>query len=216
MPRDLADLILLYLYAEYQKDADSQTEYEALRKHASSLQRYSGNFDAALETLKSRGWILDHLGKCSLTGRGIAHAEKISKASQDGSWVVGLIILIVIIAVLSSDGSNPIQQTPAVIATASLEPNVPPVQTCQIAVGERVVALISSTIRYTEGYINKTEEDVCGYLASGDTATVIGGPSFKDNLTWWEIRVRSGTTKCEKGWVAEHRWNGQRMLECRK
>lgn len=64
-------------------------------------------------------------------------------------------------------------------------------------------------LRRTPGYMNKNDAvDVVTTLLSGTEMRVVGGPEYIDGLNWWNVEWNG-----YQGWMADHRWNGELLLE---
>lgn len=94
----------------------------------------------------------------------------------------------------------------------SAAPLPPPPPTGKFAIGNQVRTSAGVNLRRTPGHLNKPADDVITGLPAATTATVAGGPTPANGLTWWRLRGGSAGSAFD-GWVAEVAPNGQVLLE---
>lgn len=99
------------------------------------------------------------------------------------------------------DEQTSVVDTPSATATATVDPSATVTATTTpggelgLAVGDTV------TVQNTETGLRLREEpagEQIGLLPDGTTATLIGGPTVANELTWWQVESSVGS-----GWVAE-------------
>ncbi len=75
--------------------------------------------------------------------------------------------------------------------------------------GDSVRTTTVVRLRRSPGYIGKPVTDVIVDLPINTIATVLGGPTNLDSLTWWQVRVN---TSGQEGWAAERSAMGDTLL----
>lgn len=76
----------------------------------------------------------------------------------------------------------------------------------------RNVANTGVFIRYTPGYIGKSESDKLGRIAPGGIVEIIGGPATADDIVWWQIRYQNSDGSVIEGWSAQTAGSGLQIL----
>jgi len=233
----MSDRILLYLYRTYKRDPFQWVTYRKLEQQMQSRHTKSGtgdNFQGALVFLKGKGWIFEEVARYRITAQGTEQVERIlnpppnyDKQARDAQTFNNVLALITIIfTILFSIGVckscengrivSPAHQGPVSAGpTISLQ-DLQTVQSHPISVGDMVVAINNCTLRRTPGYVDKPADDRLGWLVRDDVAEVIGGPRQVDGLIWWEVEVKSGTSRDKQGWIAERNRDGLLLLRCQE
>ncbi len=85
-------------------------------------------------------------------------------------------------------------------------------QSVQIAVGAVVATTDLVNLRRTPGFRNQSSNDVLWQMPRETESTVVGGPQSADGLTWWQVRVNSGSRAGTVGWTAAATSGGQQLL----
>lgn len=87
-----------------------------------------------------------------------------------------------------------------------------PPPTGKFSIGDQVRTTTGVNLRRTPGHLNKPADDVITGLPAATPATVAGGPTAANGLTWWRLRGAVGGNAFD-GWVAEVAPNGQALIE---
>jgi murein DD-endopeptidase MepM/ murein hydrolase activator NlpD len=87
-----------------------------------------------------------------------------------------------------------------------------PVEPLKFVEGQQVFVTMDVNIRRSPGYQNKPGGDVLGQLAPRTMATIQGGPTQKDGLTWWTVSSTLSNGTPVEGWVADALTDGRELL----
>lgn len=68
--------------------------------------------------------------------------------------------------------------------------------------GQQVHVVSTINVRRSPGASNKGPDDIIGQLSAGATATIVAGPTYRDNLVWWQARSEIDAKPVE-GWLAQ-------------
>lgn len=88
----------------------------------------------------------------------------------------------------------------------------PPPPAGKFSTGDTVRTTTGVNLRRSPGHLNKPVNDVLLALPAGTQATVVGGPTAADGLTWWQVRGALAGNAFD-GWAAETAPGGAVLLE---
>jgi len=95
------------------------------------------------------------------------------------------------------------------------DPVTPPLDS-GIKVGGIARTLDLVRLRKTPGFMDKPEDDVVADIPQGTPMAVVGGPTSKDGVKWWQVKGRNAAGIEFQGWMAELAPNGVKLLEAVK
>jgi len=103
---------------------------------------------------------------------------------------------------------------PLVEESNDQDPNVgtAPAEPDRFEVGQQVFVAMTVNIRRTPGWRNKPDGDILGHLTARTPATIQGGPTEKDGLTWWTVTSTLSDGTPAEGWVADALTDGRLLL----
>ena len=78
--------------------------------------------------------------------------------------------------------------------------------------GDTVYATDTLILRKSAGNQGKPASDIIYEIASGSSLTILGGPTARDGLTWWNVRFVSPAGNRFDGWTAEAGNSGNALL----
>lgn len=82
-----------------------------------------------------------------------------------------------------------------------------------LQVGDLFQTLTLVRLRRSPGSRNKPANDVIAEIATGTTGKIIGGPTDKDAMRWWQVQAPGRTGVILTGWMAEALPDGTPLLE---
>jgi len=135
--------------------------------------------------------------------------QSIQEFSSPSSSVSSNPVVVTVFVPQSPNGSSDEVQ-PVVIITAT---NKPPTQVTSNQNSSNSYARISDEVeevnlRRSPGYLNKNDDnDVIVKIPKGALVEIVGGPTDKDNLTWWKVSWNG-----HEGWIADHTGNGRTIM----
>ncbi len=135
--------------------------------------------------------------------------QSIQEFSPTSSSASSNPVVVTVFVPQALDGSSDEVQ-PVVIVTAT---NKPPTQITSNQNSSNRYARISDEVeevnlRRSPGYLSKNDDtDVIVKIPKGALAEIVGGPTDKDNLTWWKVSWNG-----HEGWIADHTGNGRTIM----
>lgn len=134
-----------------------------------------------------------------------------SKILDRADVFVLLVMLAILAVVLSSGSDSSEEESPVVAAQAQqLSPAENPIP-CQqdLFVGQRAQVVEPFVrMRYSAGYVSKDDAtDTVYYLKKGDVVIIRAGAELKDGLCWWHVEYQG-----RQGWTADHSQSGDLLL----
>jgi murein DD-endopeptidase MepM/ murein hydrolase activator NlpD len=79
--------------------------------------------------------------------------------------------------------------------------------------GDRFSTTTIVRLRKSPGSSNKPADDVVADIPAGNEGSVISGPVPRDNMSWYEVSVRTAAGQDARGWMAEALPNGERLMQ---
>lgn len=86
------------------------------------------------------------------------------------------------------------------------QPVVSPPSGSSVALFQKEDVAVTKNIvrmRKTAGFIGKPTSDVVADVPIDSRVKIIGGPTTKDRLTWWQVETKDANGKVIEGWMAE-------------
>jgi hypothetical protein len=92
-------------------------------------------------------------------------------------------------------------------------PEPPAVPDEGLQVGDLFRTLTIVRLRRSPGSSSKPADDVIAEIPTGTTGKIIGGPTDKDAMSWWQVQVPGRDGAILTGWMAEALPDGTPLLE---